>query len=104
MDLVSETIIHALDQRGAHYQKTPFGGALVTVAAVASELGVTSDQIVKAMATKARDGSIIIVALPGSRRLDLRTVIDVVGQKLELLRPDRIPALLGVPVGAVSPL
>jgi Cys-tRNA(Pro)/Cys-tRNA(Cys) deacylase len=73
----------------------------------AKRLSLDRERIVKTVAFCARDGKIILAALPGTLRVDyagLAALAGVSRRDLSPLSPPEVVALLGVEPGAVSPL
>lgn len=75
-----------------------------TVREVVEETGRSPDQVVKAMVLEDDQAGLIVALLRGSKRLDPRAVSDFTGTRVTIMRPERVEAATGCPMGAVSPL
>lgn len=93
-----------LDQEEIPYRKVMHENPVLTVDDVVRETGLNPDQVVKAMVLESREGDLVVALLRGSRRLDVRAVSEITGLKLQIMRPEKVEAATGFPLGAVSPL
>ena len=78
--MVSVSVVtDLLDKRGGPFELIPHDQAYTSIAE-ATALGISADEVLKALVLDTASGNAIAV-VPGSRRLDMRTVEEAVGAK-----------------------
>jgi Ala-tRNA(Pro) deacylase len=97
-------VTRLLDREGVAYRKVVHAEPALSVEDVVRETGLAAGQILKAMVLIGKGGELVIALMPGDRRLDVGAVSRTTGLKLTLMRPEKIEAATGYPLGAVSPL
>ncbi len=91
-----------LDQKGISYEAHEHSEQY-TAEGVASALGVSVAQVVKAMLVKCDNSWFVLVVIPGDQRLSLERVKAAVGAgKTRLASRQEVQKVTGYPVGAVS--
>jgi Ala-tRNA(Pro) deacylase len=92
-----------LDKRGVTFEVIPHDQAF-TSTAEATALGISADEVLKALVLDTASGNVIAV-VPGSRRVDMRTVEKAVGGKhVRLATEEEIEKNFpGYELGAVPP-
>ena len=99
------SVMEILDEAGISYEVRPHSKSVYTVEEAARERGVRTEQIVKVMVAKRKDGAFLAALIPGHRRLDLKKLRRELGdKKIRLAPPAEIEQLTGLQVGAISPL
>jgi Cys-tRNA(Pro)/Cys-tRNA(Cys) deacylase len=102
--------MRALDEKGILYEAHEQSHKQYTSAGVAEELGVPVAQVVKAMIVQrstraAGQGEFAVVVIPGDRRLSLKRVGALLGDKALRLASERdVVRVTGFQVGSVSVL
>lgn len=104
--------MRALEESGVPYRALPQSRKQYTAEGVAQDLGVPVAQVVKAMLVAHSEGhrgvggsAFALVVIPGDRRLSLRKVGPVLGDKNVSLASERdVERVTGFQVGAVSAL
>lgn len=98
-------VMRKLEAIGVDYSVKPHSRKVYTCEDVAVERGVRLSQIVKTMIVKREDGQAVLALLPGHRRLSLRRLADLLGEKkIRLASRDEVVQTTGYEVGAVSPI
>lgn len=101
---VTEQILQTLQASGVVYQILQHE-PVVTIADVERVLKVPLVATVKALVVQTASGP-IVAAIPGNRRLNKQKLAVVLGQgrkQLDLLRPEAVERLIGLPIGAIPP-
>ena len=94
-----------LDDIGVQYVIKPHSQPVFTSEDAARERGVRLSQIVKTMVVKTSRDESVIALIPGNRRLDLKQMGEVLGdKKLKLVDRAEVQKLTGYEVGAISPI
>jgi Cys-tRNA(Pro)/Cys-tRNA(Cys) deacylase len=94
-----------LDKLGVSYNVKQHSKEVFTSGEAAAQRGVRLEQIAKTMICKTHDNRLIMSILPGNRRLSLKKVAKVVGdRKVSLMSPNELRSKLKVIVGAISPI
>jgi Ala-tRNA(Pro) deacylase len=93
-----------LDKRGVTFEVIPHDQAYTSIAE-ATALGISADEVLKALVLDTASGNAIAV-VPGSRRLDMRSVEKAVGAKhVRLATEEEIEkSFPGYELGAVPPM
>jgi Ala-tRNA(Pro) deacylase len=93
-----------LDKRGVTFEVIPHDQAYTSIAE-ATALGISADEVVKALVLDTAAGNVIAV-VPGSRRLDMRNVEKALGTKhVRLATEEEIEqSFPGYGLGALPPL
>lgn len=98
-------VMRELEAIGVDYLVKPHSRKVYTCEDVAIERGVRLSQIVKTMIVKREDGNAVLALLPGHRRLSLKRLADLLGdKKVRLASRDEVVQTTGYEVGAVSPI
>ena len=104
-DTMSGNLEMELTRRGVLFQCTQFPDEVFTAEGVAKALGMKLSQIAKAILVKLSDKSYAVTVLGGDKRLDLASLPKYLDKrKAVLAKRNEIPAVTGLPVGAVTPL
>ncbi|MDO8472016.1 MAG: YbaK/EbsC family protein [bacterium] len=101
---INEQILQTLQASGVVYQIRQHE-PVVTIADVERVLQVPLEVTVKALIVKTASGP-VVAAIPGNRRLNKQKLAGVLGQsrkRLDLLRPEAVEKLIGLPIGAIPP-
>jgi len=98
-------LIELLRHQNITFKETHFERDFFTVAEVAEYLNIDSAQIGKAMVIQDGGKNLIVLLISGSKRLDLDTTRHKLNDsKLKLVHSSKIETMIGLPVGAVTPL
>jgi Cys-tRNA(Pro) deacylase len=98
-------LIAALAATGIPFEQTPFPEDIFTAEGVAKSLKMSLGQVAKAMLVRVGDGSILLAVVPGDKRADLKLIKRYLnGKKVQLVDRAHVTALIGLQVGAVTPL
>jgi prolyl-tRNA editing enzyme YbaK/EbsC (Cys-tRNA(Pro) deacylase) len=81
-----------------------FTDTVETVSKACKLTGEAPNAIVKTLLTKVENNDYIILIVRGDRRVDNTKLSRYLGSTAKLAIPDEVLKVLGVPVGAVSPL
>jgi prolyl-tRNA editing enzyme YbaK/EbsC (Cys-tRNA(Pro) deacylase) len=81
-----------------------FTDTVETVSKACKLTGEAPNAIVKTLLTKVENNDYIILIVRGDRRVDNTKLSRYLGSTAKLATPDEVLKVLGVPVGAVSPL
>lgn len=101
---INEQILQTLRASGVVYQVRQHE-PVVTIADVERVLKVPLEVTVKALVVQTIKGP-IIAAIPGNRRLNKQKLAAALSQsrkQLDLLRPEAVERLIGLPIGAIPP-
>lgn len=72
---------------------------------VAAQVGLPCAQVFKTLITRSDKGGIVVCCIPVDRKLDLKALAAAAGcKRLEMTRPDELPALTGYLRGGCSPV
>lgn len=72
--------------------------------AMAENLGVSEAETVKSLVLATREGGMIVMVLPGDRRVDWKAVARAAGsKKVSFAKPDAVRESVGCDVGCVPP-
>ncbi len=102
--------MRALEERGIPYEALQQSHSQHTSAGVAEELGVPVAQVVKAMIVQRStrgpgQGEFVVAVIPGDRKLSLKKIAAVLGDKGARLAAERdVVRVTGYQVGSVSVL
>lgn len=103
--LMKTNVMRELEAAGVAYTVRPHSRKVYTCEDVAIERGVRLSQIVKTMIVKRENGQAFLALLPGHRRLSLRRLANLLGdKKVSMASPDEVHKITGYEVGAVSPI
>ena len=98
-------VIRHLEAQGVAYRLKPHDQPVYTSEEAAVQRGVRLSQIVKTMLLQTRDHGIVVAVLPGDRRLDVKRVKKLSGEKdLRFMDGPAIQEQLGLVVGAIAPV
>ena len=101
---VKTYITDYLDSRNVSYHIKLHKRPVFTSEDAARERGVRLSQIVKTMLLKDKEGCTLVAVLPGHKRLDLKKLRKISGQKsLDFMDRKAIEKQFGVVVGALAP-
>jgi Cys-tRNA(Pro)/Cys-tRNA(Cys) deacylase len=99
------SIFAELERRGIPFEATPFPRDLRTVEEVAELVGMVPARIAKALLIRVDCCRSMVVALPGSKQLDLCGLAARLElRSVRLAKRSQVCSLAGVEVGAVTPL
>ena len=93
-----------LDQSHVAYVGRSHEQAVYTCKDAARERGVTPAQVTKTMLSIDADRQVYAILLPGDCKLNIQQVRQDTDKKIRLIPRDQIDALLGLVVGAISPV
>jgi len=88
---------------GIDVEVMEFDGTVETVERASNLSGHPRSAIVKTLLLKAGEEYLVAV-VRGDRRLDLNKAERVLGKRVRLTKPEEVAEILGVEVGAVTPL
>jgi len=78
---------------------------VVTCQDVVRFLNVSLGRIVKCVVFKSTLGQICVAAVPGNRRVSIKKLENETETRhLKMVAPDEVPKLLGIPLGAITPV
>lgn len=90
-------------RKGIKNEIITFDASTATVELAAAALGREPGEIAKSMAFMLRDGSVVIVVIMGTARIDNRKFKDRFRCKAAMLSAEETAGLTGHPVGGVCP-
>ncbi len=88
---------------GVEVEVLEFTGTVETVERASKLSGYSASQIVKTLLLRA-GGDYIVVVARGDRRINLEKATQILGTRTTLATPREVKSVLGVEVGAVTPL
>ncbi len=103
MSPVKENINRLLAENAVDYEVLPHE-PVYTNPAMAEALGVTEAATIKSIVAVTREDDLIVIVLPGNRRIDWKQVARCAGtKKVSFAKPDRVSQVVGCEVGCVPP-
>jgi Cys-tRNA(Pro)/Cys-tRNA(Cys) deacylase len=97
--------IRALEERGVPYEVHVHAHKQYTAEGVAEDLGIPVSQVVKAMILRTSDRRLVLAVVPGDRRLSMKKMAAVLGDKdVDLAKERDVERVTGFRVGSVSVL
>jgi len=100
---LEERIQEILKQSGITYEVFAHG-PVYTNPAMAENLGVSEAETVKSLVLATREGAMIVMVLPGNRRVDWKAVAGAAGsKKVSFAKPEAVRESVGCDVGCVPP-
>lgn len=98
-------VMRELEAIGVPYTVKPHSRKVYTAEDAAAERGIRLSQVVKTMLVRRENGQTVLALLPGHRRLSLKRLAGVIGdRKVGLASHDDVHKITGYEVGAVSPI
>lgn len=91
-----------LDSAGIDYDVKIHSKPVYTAVDASKERGVRLEQVVKTMLVERQSGQVVMVLVPGDRRLSLKRLAQVLGgENVALLSARRVKTVAGYEVGSV---
>lgn len=103
MSSVEEKIKRLLAENGVDYEVFSHE-PVYTNPAMAEALDVDEAATIKSIVAVTREDELIVIVLPGNRRIDWKQVARCAGtKKVTFAKPDRVSRIVGCEVGCVPP-
>lgn len=100
---LEERIQQILGEKGVAFEALPHE-PVYTNPAMAAALGVSEAETVKSLVLKTREGDMIVMVLPGDRKVDWKQVAHAAGtRKVSFAKPEEVLEKVGCDVGCVPP-
>jgi len=100
---LEENIQQILSDKGIEYDVVVHE-PVYTNPAMAEALQVTESETVKSLVLNTKEGNMIVMVLPGNRRVDWKQVAKAAGsKKVSFAKPDAVKETAGCDVGCVPP-
>lgn len=95
----------ALQAKGVELVVRELPGSTRTAKDAADSVGCTVERIAKSLIFRCvESGSPLLVVASGANRVDLNRVAEIVGEPLEMAKPDFVREVTGYAIGGVPPL
>ncbi|MBS3756527.1 MAG: YbaK/EbsC family protein [Desulfobacterales bacterium] len=100
---LEENIVQMLEEKGMLYERIAHG-PVYTNPAMAEALGVEEGETVKSLVLATKEGGMIVMVLPGDRKVDWKRVAAAAGtKKVSFAKPEAVLEAVGCEVGCVPP-
>jgi Cys-tRNA(Pro) deacylase len=100
---LEEQIQQILKEKGIPYE-VKVHEPVYTNPAMAEALGVSEAETVKSLVLATREGAMIVMVLPGDRRVDWKALAKAAGsRKVSFAKPEAVRETVGCEVGCVPP-
>lgn len=100
---LEERIIRILQEKGVRYVQFEHE-PVYTNPAMAEALGVSESETVKSLVLVTREGEMIVMVLPGDRKVEWKRLSAAAGtKKVSFARPEAVHQTVGCEVGCVPP-
>ena len=105
--MLDTKVIKILDRNGISYRLLRHSKPVFTVEAAAEERGVATEEMVKSILLRDRDGRYVMACVTGNARLDpkaVRAQLPPEWKRLSFATPEEIVEVTGYVQGAVAPV
>ena len=98
-------VMRHLESAGIEYKIKRHSRDVYTCEDAAKKRGVKIEQIVKTMIVKKPDGELIVILIPGNKRLNTKKLAKILGcKKVQIAPKEEVEKATGYKIGAIAPI